>query len=127
MACMCGGCKDCLRAQGFGDGYGQSKSLMQTYILVGRTPQRVETLRWARWLEDAHAERVVRQENAVEGWVSTVFTGLSTALSDRERAPLLFETRVFGGRLDGEMERCATWAEAEAQHAAMIRRIEDES
>jgi hypothetical protein len=32
----------------------------------------------------------------------------------------LFETMVFGGPLNGEMDRYATWDEAEAGHKAML-------
>lgn len=39
--------------------------------------------------------------------------------------PLLFETMVFGGWLDGEQERCSTWDEAEAQHKTMVLRVKD--
>ncbi len=39
--------------------------------------------------------------------------------------PLLFETMVFGGPLDGRQERYGTWAEAEAGHAAMVRRVQE--
>lgn len=38
-------------------------------------------------------------------------------------APVIFETLVFGGALDQEMERYCTEAEAVAGHAAMVERV----
>ena len=35
----------------------------------------------------------------------------------------IFETLVFGGKHDQEMDRYATWAQAEAGHAWMVRRV----
>lgn len=53
--------------------------------------------------------------------VSTVFLGLDHSWGDGP--PLLFETMEFGGPRDGDCDRCSTWDEAEAQHAAMCRRV----
>ena len=41
----------------------------------------------------------------------------------REGPPILFETMIFGGRLDHFQNRCATWAEAEAMHAEAVRLV----
>jgi hypothetical protein len=38
--------------------------------------------------------------------------------------PLLFETMVFGGPLDGEQTRYSTWDEAKSGHDAMVTRLE---
>jgi len=54
--------------------------------------------------------------------VSTVFLGLDHAFGDGP--PVLFETMVFGGPLDGEQDRYCTWDEAVAGHAAMLARGE---
>lgn len=51
--------------------------------------------------------------------VSTVFLGMDHSYSDLG-PPILFETLVFGGSCDGNMDRYATWAAAEAGHAAMV-------
>lgn len=53
--------------------------------------------------------------------VSTVFLVYDHGWPD---CPLLFETMVFGGALDGTQERYSTWDEAEAGHAAMVARVE---
>lgn len=50
--------------------------------------------------------------------VSTVFLGLDHSFGSGP--PLLFETLVFGGPFDQEMERYATWVEAEYGHVRMV-------
>lgn len=50
--------------------------------------------------------------------VSTVFLGIEVSTPPRP-----FETMVFGGRLDGEQQRCSTWEEAERQHAFTVERV----
>jgi len=44
-----------------------------------------------------------------------------------EGEPVVFETMVFGGKLDQECERYCTWEEAEKGHEAMIQRIRREA
>jgi len=57
------------------------------------------------------------------GEVSTVFLGLDHGFAGPTELPILFETLVFGGTLDGETKRCCTWPQAEKQHAEMVRRV----
>ena len=54
--------------------------------------------------------------------VSTVWLGLDHSYDGGP--PLIFETMVFGGGLDLEMERYSTEAEALAGHAAMCARVQ---
>ena len=92
------------------------------YILEDRKIVKVgDVLTWGRWFE--HANRVVEQEFVSATKISTVFLGLDHQY-DPNGPPLLFETMVFGGPLDGEQERCTTYAEAEAMHARMVGRVE---
>jgi hypothetical protein len=49
--------------------------------------------------------------------VSTVFIGVA---SPRHNPPRLFETMVFGGKLDRTQFRYVTWDEAEEGHRATI-------
>lgn len=53
--------------------------------------------------------------------ISTVFLGLDHSFSE-DAEPLLFETLIFDGEFDGEMERYSTWDEAVEGHAKMIKR-----
>jgi hypothetical protein len=56
--------------------------------------------------------------------VSTVFLEIDHNFSP-EGPPILFETMVFGGPLDGEQERYVTWDEAVEGHKAMVKRVEE--
>jgi len=99
---------------------------MKMYILDGHTPVEVDDpLTWGRWFETAN--RVVRKTETKAKYdgtpvgliqVSTVFLGLDHNLSGSGE-PVLFETMVFGGPSDGEMDRCSTWEGAEKMHEAM--------
>lgn len=89
------------------------------YILEGRKVVPVDLMTWANWYESTD-RRVARTETG-NGDVSTVFLGIDHQFGDGE--PLIFETLVFGGPLDQEMERYSTWEQAEAGHAAMIERV----
>ena len=57
--------------------------------------------------------------------VSTAFLGLDHQFADAG-PPHLFETLVFGGPFDGEMDRCATWEGAEKMHDLMCERVKGE-
>ncbi len=94
--------------------------MTKKYILKDRVPVLVEDLlEWGRKFEVQ--DRVVGHDVVGDVRVSTVFLGLDHSWGDGP--PLLFETMVFGGEFDGEMERCSTWEEAEVQHAAMLRKV----
>jgi hypothetical protein len=65
------------------------------YILDGHIPVPCEDLlTWARWIEDADQQRIVKQEYVGPFWVSTVFLGLDHSFLD-DTPPALFETMVF--------------------------------
>lgn len=56
--------------------------------------------------------------------VSTVWLGLSQPWYGTKPAlPLIFETMVFGGELDGEMERYPTLQEAKDGHVKWVERV----
>ena len=56
-----------------------------------------DLLAWARALED-HESRMVEQTKINEVKVSTVFLGLDHGFL--ESSPILFETQIFGGKLN---------------------------
>ena len=75
------------------------------YILKGKEPEPVhDVLAWGRWFETA--DRRVALDRIGETDISTVFLGLDHQFGSGP--PLLFETLVFGGELDGEMVRYST-------------------
>ncbi len=89
------------------------------WILKGRTPVPVSMLTWARWFNDS-AQRIVaqtevRRPDADPVLVSTVFLGLDHNYYP-SGPPILFETMVFGGPLDGYQYRYATFEEALQGH-----------
>jgi len=94
---------------------------LNLYRLDGHRPVAMgddELLAWAEWF--ATADRHVGLWRVGDVRVSTVFLGIDHGWSSE---PLLFETMVFGGSLDGLRERCSTWEEAEAQHQEVLRRV----
>ncbi len=100
------------------------------YILDGHTPVAVDDLRpWAEWYETHRDEKRVAETTLPSGvWVSTVFLGIDHQWGDGP--PLLFETMVFpshGDFSELDCERCSTWEEAEAQHAAMVAKFSAEA
>jgi hypothetical protein len=111
------------------------------YFVLGedaRTPVPADLMTWARRYESgilgaghdgeesarpgAGWARVARTELPDGVSVSTVFLGLDHRFGNNG-PPLVFETMVFCGALDGEQVRYSTWAEAEAGHEAMVARV----
>ena len=91
------------------------------FKLEGHIPVPVDDLiEWGRWIEKAN--RHVAQDRVGDVQISTVFLGLDHSFG-QPGPPILFETMVFGGPLDSEMERYATWEEAEIGHKAMLERV----
>lgn len=94
------------------------------YILEGKTAVLCSDLvTWARWFEENRSKRVVAKTELPDkgSTVSTVFLGLDHAYGEGD--PQIFETLVFDGKLEGEMNRYSTWDEAEAGHKAMVERV----
>ena len=97
---------------------------MDLYMLdAAGNPVRVpDTLTWGLWYETADRQ-VARTEVGV-ATVSTVFLGLDHRSGPRDPdLPILWETMVFDGALDGEQERYTSRAAALAGHAAMVERV----
>lgn len=96
------------------------------YILDGHevVPE-PNLLKWAEWYE--HADRTVRQTHTERFMVSTVFLGIDTGWG--KGPPICFETMVFTRGDDAtpdqidEQWRYATWSDAEAGHAATLKRV----
>ena len=78
-----------------------------------------DVLEWAGWIE--RTDRSVAQHVIGPARISTVFLGLDHSFGIGE--PKLFETAVFGGLLDGERIRTATWQEAERMHDIVCERV----
>jgi hypothetical protein len=70
----------------------------------------------ATWAQLFNDERHLGEDELDGVRVSTVWIGIDHGFGRTER-PLLFETMIFGGTLDGDTWRYATEAEARAGHA----------
>jgi hypothetical protein len=94
------------------------------YILHGgEVVEEPDYTKWAKWHEDSYRQvcRVATTQGQY-GTVSTVFLGINMTLS-KDQPPLLFETRVEGGWLDGQAERYSTLEQAKAGHQAWVTRV----
>jgi hypothetical protein len=93
------------------------------YVLKNKIPVPEPDIRkWGVWRR--LNTRVVKKTNfAPDIEVSTVFLGVDYSSGNGELQ--VFETFVFGGLLDGEQTRCATWEEAEVIHKDMCARVKD--
>jgi len=90
------------------------------YILEGKTPVRChDIVKWARWFEKT--DRRVNYTAVGDASVSTIFLGVDHQFG--VGPPILFETMVFGGPLDGEQNRYPTWEEAERGHFEMVGQV----
>ena len=95
---------------------------MKQYILDGKTPVlEPDRDKWARWFEKG-SHHVARTMTARRFFISTVFLGIDHQWG--KGPPLLFETMVFerSKNTDLDMKRYSTWDEAEAGHAALVRK-----
>jgi hypothetical protein len=85
-----------------------------------------DLLEWGRWFETSHAARIVSRDKdeglgGTEVTVSTVFLALDHQFGNGP--PVLWETLVFGGPLDGEMDRYCSLEDAILGHQAMCQRV----
>ena len=96
---------------------------MGHYFLVGHKHYlEPDLLKWAAWFEKSGTNRRVELTKRNDITVSTVFLGIDHRFGNYG-PPLLFETMVFGGEFDQEMERYSTWDEAELGHNEMCKKV----
>ena len=81
-----------------------------------------DLLAWAQWMGTGD-NQVIKREQVGHVRVSTVFLGLDHGWGNAD--PLLWETMVFGGKLDGLCERYASRADALAGHASVVAKVKD--
>lgn len=97
---------------------------MNKFILAedGRTPvMENDIFIWGRWFEKNNDKRIVARNETVQGRVSTVFLGLDHSFDGG--TPVLWETMVFGGELDGEQDRYVSYEDAIAGHAKILSKV----
>ncbi len=76
--------------------------------------------RWAYLFEFQSKKRIIRQTDLEDCKVSTVFLGMDHGWG--RVIPVTFESLVFGGALDGEMERYTTREAALIGHKLLVNR-----
>lgn len=85
---------------------------------------------WLEWVEnDYHKVSCIAQTGTAQATVTTHFLAINLTLA-QDDPPLLFETRVSGGWLDGFREKFAALEEARAGHLTCVDRVraaEDEN
>ncbi len=96
------------------------------YKLIGKKPVLVKDI--AEWGKCFEKENRSVAKTVVEGGkeeieVSTVFLGMDHGHGIRKGKPVLFETMVFGGKLNQDMERYTSWAAAEKGHKRMVKEV----
>jgi hypothetical protein len=80
-------------------------------------------LRWAEWFETRN--RIVdRTDINPKTYVSTVFLGMDHRYYGHG-PPILFETMIFGGPLDGQTWRYSSWDDAQTGHYAACRKARE--
>jgi hypothetical protein len=94
---------------------------VHAYILDNdNRPVPADLEEWARWLE--HNNRHVGFTQITSQIdVSTVFMGIDHRHFG-DGPPLLFETMIFGGPLDGATWRYVSWDDALVGHKAAVRK-----
>ena len=93
------------------------------YILVNGIPKlEPDLMKWAQWFETA--DRRVALTEIGESRVSTVFLGIDHSFSFQKHSPVLWETMVFGGKMDQEMDRCSgSLEQAQEMHNRMVKMV----
>ena len=92
------------------------------YILVNGKPSlESDLIKWAKWFEKADQERIIEKTQIQDVEIPTVFLGLDHQFGSG--SPLLYETLVFGGILDGEMDRYSTYEGAKMGHRSMVAKV----
>ncbi len=105
------------------------------YILDNRKAIPCDLLVWAKMFESQYCSvaKTDIKRSKLKVWlnkwlkikkyepclVSTIFLGLNHNWGPG--SPLIFETMVFGGKHDQEMDRYSTWEEAEEGHKKMCK------
>ena len=96
---------------------------MRIYILKGRQTVPVSFLRWAVWFEELDELCIVAKTRIGTATVLTVFVGLDCG-SD-SGPPMIFETMVTNGSMDGECTKYSSWEQAERGHQMTIEQLCD--
>ncbi|AVH72597.1 hypothetical protein [Nostoc sp. 'Lobaria pulmonaria (5183) cyanobiont'] len=94
------------------------------YKLVGQTPVAVGSfMEWSLWIMSANI--TVMLNELKDSIISTRFVGidLNPGSSNSNSQPMVFETLVMGGALDGKRNFYPTWDEAIQGHLKICTQV----
>lgn len=92
---------------------------INNYILIGKKIIKTDLLTWAKWFENDQKRIIASTWLAGRVHISTVFLCIDHGFG-MHQTPVLFETMIFGGRLDGYQVRYHTYKGAVAGHQKAI-------
>lgn len=102
--------------------------MMLQYILDQNGRPRAEKwlLRWSEWMAKHKKQLRVGRTVVGQSTVSTVFLGLDHNFV--KGPPILWETMVFGGKLDSYTERCSgSRRDAQAMHRRIVKKVKGQT
>jgi hypothetical protein len=97
--------------------------LSECYILEGTVPRKVKDLQELLEFNNSRPHHV-RLTSLKDVIVSTIFTVYNLGHHGIHDEPVLFETHVFGGDMDGYEERYSTYEEARQGHHNVVDMVE---
>lgn len=80
----------------------------------------VPLMEWVEWIEHTD-KRFLKSSKVGEIKVSSIFLGLDYSFGGKE--PLYFETMIFGGKREGEIERYSTYDETMKRHEEIVKEL----
>lgn len=86
-------------------------------------PIEADPLVYIDWIHNNPSRKAVKQESIGDVRVSTVFLGLNHSYEGGE--PVLWETMVFEGSLDGYQERYTSYEEALTGHEFAVQMVKN--
>jgi hypothetical protein len=94
------------------------------YILSGKEPVPCKDFqKWAIWMEENTEKKTIALNSIRDVTVSTVFLGIYIGES---KHPLLFETMVFGGKMDKYQMRYSDYDMAIEGHHEICKKVIEE-
>ncbi|MHC5768725.1 MAG: hypothetical protein ACYTXI_24500 [Nostoc sp.] len=93
------------------------------YKLEGQTPVAVESfMEWSLWMMSGNTTVMVNELN--DCIISTRFVGIDLNPGNNSNSqPMIFETLVIGGSLDGKKNLYPTWDEAMQGHLKICTQV----
>lgn len=103
------------------------------YLLEGKKPVPAsDAVEWGKWYETSFEERLVARtilKDSPHIRIQTDFIGIDLGFAwmniQPSHKPLLFETMVFGGPMDGYQSRYSTWVGAQHGHEKVVRLVKE--